>query len=257
MNKKSTAERLKQVMAEKGLKQIDILKKCKPLCKKWGIKEFGSNTLSQYVTGKVEPSQKALSVLAEALGVNEVWLMGYDVDYETIKTTTINMTDTVVFSNDVIGIKKDSEVPIDLFVIYLLMIYSQQQLSYSIIQIIKSILSFKAISDKDKLHQISLEIEKSISSAENDEIIEKISKTIELAKNHKDDIKLIMYFNQRKELLNEMYSSNKISKEMYDVMLDLFEKIDKKSIEKFNNKKITFSNELKMFIEKYKPDGKF
>lgn len=78
MQKETTSQRLKQLMNERGLKQIDILKKCEPYCKKWGIK-IGSNGLSQYVTGKVEPSQRVLSVLAEALGTNEVWLMGFDV----------------------------------------------------------------------------------------------------------------------------------------------------------------------------------
>ena len=78
MQKKTTSQRLKQLMSERGLKQIDILKKCEPYCKQWGIK-IGSNGLSQYVTGKVEPSQRVLTVLAEALETNEVWLMGFDV----------------------------------------------------------------------------------------------------------------------------------------------------------------------------------
>ena len=82
-------------MDKKDLKQIDILKKCKSLCKKWGIKEFGSNTLSQYVTGKVEPSKKALSVLAEALGVNEVWLMGYEVDEMEISREDFKLIKTL------------------------------------------------------------------------------------------------------------------------------------------------------------------
>lgn len=62
----------------RGIKQIDILNKAQPICKKLGIK-MGSNDLSQYVTGKVEPSQKKMNVLAETLDTNEVWLMGYDV----------------------------------------------------------------------------------------------------------------------------------------------------------------------------------
>lgn len=78
MEKQTTSQRLKKIMADKGLKQIDILRKCEPYCKKYGIK-LGSNGLSQYVTGKVEPSQKVLTLLAEALDTNEVWLMGFDV----------------------------------------------------------------------------------------------------------------------------------------------------------------------------------
>lgn len=78
MKKYTTAQRLKQIMSEKNIKQIDILNKIQPICEKLDIK-MGSNDLSQYVSGKVEPSQKKLSALAEVLDTNEVWLMGYDV----------------------------------------------------------------------------------------------------------------------------------------------------------------------------------
>lgn len=82
MEKENTSIRLKKIMAERNLKQVDILDKAKPYCEKYGVK-LGKNDLSQYVTGKVEPGQKKLSVLSEALGVSEVWLMGYDVALET------------------------------------------------------------------------------------------------------------------------------------------------------------------------------
>lgn len=78
MKKCTISQRLKEIVNLMGIKQIDILNKAQPICEKLGIK-MGSNDLSQYVTGKVQPSQKKLSVLAEALDTNEVWLMGYDV----------------------------------------------------------------------------------------------------------------------------------------------------------------------------------
>ena len=74
----NTSERLKYLMEERGLKQIDILNKCVPICDKFGIK-MGRNDISQYVSGKVKPKQDKLSILAIALGVSEAWLMGYDV----------------------------------------------------------------------------------------------------------------------------------------------------------------------------------
>lgn len=74
----TTAERLRQIMQERGLKQADILRLCAPLCKQYGVK-MGSNDLSQYVTGKIEPGQFKLIVLGQALGVSEAWLMGFDV----------------------------------------------------------------------------------------------------------------------------------------------------------------------------------
>ena len=75
--KSTTAERLKTIMQERGLKQVDILQLCKPLCLKYGVK-LNKNDLSQYVNGKVIPKQDKLAILSEALHVNEPWLMGYD-----------------------------------------------------------------------------------------------------------------------------------------------------------------------------------
>jgi hypothetical protein len=65
-------------MHERGLKQVDILEACKPYCEKYGVK-LAKNDLSQYISGKVQPGQDKLSILGMALGVNEVWLMGYNV----------------------------------------------------------------------------------------------------------------------------------------------------------------------------------
>lgn len=78
MKKLTTADRLKQIMNERGMKQVDILKACKPYCEKYGV-QLKKNDLSQYVSGKVEPKQDKLSILGLALNVNEVWLMGYNV----------------------------------------------------------------------------------------------------------------------------------------------------------------------------------
>ena len=78
MKKESTATRLKQIMKERQLRQVDILEKCKPFCRKFDVK-LGRNDLSQYVNGKVEPGKDKLTVLGMALNVSEAWLMGYDV----------------------------------------------------------------------------------------------------------------------------------------------------------------------------------
>lgn len=78
MKELTTADRLKQIMSERGLKQVDILEACKPYCKRYGV-QLKKNDLSQYVSGKVEPKQDKLSILGMALNVNEVWLMGYNV----------------------------------------------------------------------------------------------------------------------------------------------------------------------------------
>lgn len=87
MKKESTAVRLKLIMEERNLRQVDILEKCKPFCEKWGVK-LGRNDLSQYVNGKVEPGQEKLTILGLALNVSEAWLMGFDVPRERHKKNT-------------------------------------------------------------------------------------------------------------------------------------------------------------------------
>ena len=81
MHKQSTAERLKKIMSERNLKQVDILNLAEPYCKMYKIR-LGRNDLSQYVAGKVEPRQNKLYILGRALNVNEAWLMGLDVPME-------------------------------------------------------------------------------------------------------------------------------------------------------------------------------
>lgn len=81
MKSSSTSERLKQIMNERSLRQVDILEAAKPFCEKYGVK-LAKNDLSQYVSGKVEPRQEKLTILGLALNVSETWLMGYDVRRE-------------------------------------------------------------------------------------------------------------------------------------------------------------------------------
>ena len=76
--KSNTSIRLKEIMQEKGLKQVDILKQAKPYCKKYDT-PLNRNDLSQYISGKIEPGQKKLMILSETLNVSPAWLMGLDV----------------------------------------------------------------------------------------------------------------------------------------------------------------------------------
>jgi len=81
MEKENTSLRLSKIMAERNLRQVDILERVKPFCVKYGIK-MNKSDLSQYVSGKVEPSQEKLVILGMALNVSEAWLMGFDVPME-------------------------------------------------------------------------------------------------------------------------------------------------------------------------------
>ncbi|MGV8956584.1 S24 family peptidase [Lactococcus lactis] len=76
-------------MEERGLKQVDIMKKAEKYKAELNIK-MPKNYLSQYVNGKSTPDNLRLVLLSKVLGVSEAWLMGYDVpqfDYESNEET--------------------------------------------------------------------------------------------------------------------------------------------------------------------------
>lgn len=85
MNKENTATRLKRLMSERNLRQIDILNLAKPYCEKYNVK-MNKSDISQYCAGKTEPNQNKLFVLGMALNVSEAWLMGFDVPKERTNT---------------------------------------------------------------------------------------------------------------------------------------------------------------------------
>lgn len=87
MDKTTTGERLRQIINERGLKQVDILRKCEPFSQKYGV-HIRKNELSQYINKGVEPKQRKLTILALALNVNEAWLMGFDVPRDRQRTNT-------------------------------------------------------------------------------------------------------------------------------------------------------------------------
>lgn len=78
MKVSTTSDRLKHILSERRLKQIDVIDLAKPYAKKLNMKLTKSD-ISQYVSGKVEPGQDKLTLLGMALNVSEAWLMGYDV----------------------------------------------------------------------------------------------------------------------------------------------------------------------------------
>ncbi|MGN0666443.1 MAG: S24 family peptidase [Huintestinicola sp.] len=86
----TTSERIKQILSERNIRQIDIIDAAKPYSDKYNVK-LNKNDLSQYVSGKTEPGQRKLSILGMALNVNEAWLMGYDVPME--RTSSENLTE--------------------------------------------------------------------------------------------------------------------------------------------------------------------
>lgn len=66
------SNRLKKAMDINDMKQVDLVEKT----------GLDKTLINKYLVGITNARQKKLSILAEALNVNEVWLMGYDVEMQ-------------------------------------------------------------------------------------------------------------------------------------------------------------------------------
>ncbi len=73
MAREAFAERLKEAMALRGLKQVDLVR----AAEERGVK-LGKSHISQYVAGKTVPRADIARFLAEQLEVGEAWLLGGD-----------------------------------------------------------------------------------------------------------------------------------------------------------------------------------
>lgn len=75
MKQTNISQRLKLLMAERNLKQVDVISAAQPYCQEYHVK-LNKSDLSQYISGKTEPGKEKLFVLSRALNVSEAWLMG-------------------------------------------------------------------------------------------------------------------------------------------------------------------------------------
>lgn len=75
------SERLRQIMREKDLKQVDVIRLAEKIGKPYGIK-IGKSHMSQYLNGKNVPRMDIMKVLAEVLQVDQLWLQGETVEKE-------------------------------------------------------------------------------------------------------------------------------------------------------------------------------
>ena len=72
----SCSTRIKKALSVRGMKQSEICEKTK----------IPKSALSEYISGAYEPKQDRLFLIAQALDVDPVWLMGFDVPMEKEKT---------------------------------------------------------------------------------------------------------------------------------------------------------------------------
>lgn len=92
----NTAVRLREAMAVSGKKQTDL------------VQETGlhKSAISRYLSGEYEPKSGAISKLAVALNVSEMWLWGYDVPRER----TIEQKKNDVLSQLVVRLRNDEKL---------------------------------------------------------------------------------------------------------------------------------------------------
>ena len=70
--KEKCSVRLAKALAIRGMKQFELCEKTK----------IPKSAISQYLSGLFEPKQDRLYIIANALNVDPVWLMGFDVPME-------------------------------------------------------------------------------------------------------------------------------------------------------------------------------
>ena len=68
----SCAVRIKKALSIRNMKQYELCEKTK----------ISKSVLSEYISGVYEPKQDRIFLLSQALNVDPVWLMGFDVPME-------------------------------------------------------------------------------------------------------------------------------------------------------------------------------
>lgn len=66
------ATRIAKALSIRGMRQADLVEKTK----------IPKSAISQYISGAFEPKQDRIYLISQALNVDPVWLMGYDVPME-------------------------------------------------------------------------------------------------------------------------------------------------------------------------------
>lgn len=88
--------RLKKAMDYRNIKQVDLVEKTK----------LDKTLINKYLSGVSNAKQRKLTILADALNVNEVWLMGYDVSMERDIDTKTDELGNPVSPIPILGIVK-------------------------------------------------------------------------------------------------------------------------------------------------------
>lgn len=102
--KKTFGNRIEEGLALRGIKAIDLAR----------LTGISRSSISSYITGRWKAKQNNVFLIAQALNVNEAWLLGYDVPYNR----TNNNNSPCKFNKDSITdtsinfIRKGIQIPI-------------------------------------------------------------------------------------------------------------------------------------------------
>lgn len=91
MKQDTFANRLRKAMDIRNFKQIDLVNKTK----------LDKSLINKYLNGISEAGSDKLTILSNALDVNEVWLMGYDVpmnEENNSQSNELDELDEILFS---------------------------------------------------------------------------------------------------------------------------------------------------------------
>ena len=100
------ADRFNEAMTIKSIRQIEVVNRT-------GIAQ---GTISNYANGKYEPRGLNLGKIADALGVNEAWLKGFDAPMEKSHSNVISLNRNLepweqeYYSEDLPVAERDEEV---------------------------------------------------------------------------------------------------------------------------------------------------
>ncbi len=102
------AERLREVMTKKRLKQVDVIRLVQSLDEKDRVK-LGKSHMSQYLSSKTEPRREVICAISKALNVNPLWLQGGDVPM-TLKNEVQNKVQDKVKQEEIEKIEEIKDI---------------------------------------------------------------------------------------------------------------------------------------------------
>lgn len=89
--KKVSAQRLKQILEDRNIKQVELVEMCKPYfwkTEEGDLVDVTKYDISQYVSGRYGPDTFKAAIIGQALGINPLWIMGLPVEMVTDSALT-------------------------------------------------------------------------------------------------------------------------------------------------------------------------